>query len=300
MLEDVNSLMPLDELRAELALLEEGAFTSISDEELLARIRRMQKGFRFSAPIFHPGTTIFRAVRVAEKPFYKARLSYPPLDRIHVNGRLNRAGEAVFYGSLGDFGPCLCECRCAEGENFAVSVWKTMKPITLSHLGYSRKTVDQLNVKRDLPSWTESKHDTERNALIRAWQARVFTRIIPEGEEHLYRLGLAFRIFALGSMVQTDSNLPDFFAGVTYPTISMWLLGDNVALLPSVVDSSLSLHEVIFLTVQSIVESPLKDGKKRTYNTRFIDFARAFRVDGRLVWNGESTALSVSPCSVPA
>jgi hypothetical protein len=100
--------------------------------------------------------------------------------------------------------------------------------------------------------------------------------------------------------VQADSHAPGlFFAGVLYPTISMWLLGDNVALLPSVVDSSLSLQEVIYLTIESILESPRADGGKEwSYNTRITDYAKTIRRDGRLVWNQESTALSVSPWQI--
>jgi hypothetical protein len=291
--------MSIGELRDELVALEAGSFILSDDEELQERIRNIHIGFQVSAPILNVGTLIFRAVQIVDKPFYKGRLSYPPLDRILVNGRLNRAGEAMFYGSLDEFGSCLRECRCAEGQNFAVSVWKTTKLITLGHLGYSREVINEVKAKRNLPSWSERKEDTERNALIRAWQARVFTRVVPAGEEHLYRLGIALRDFALGPMVQTDETLPNFFAGIMYPTISMWLLGDNLALLPSVVDSSLRLHQVILLTVESIVESPFQDGGKQwDHNLRMNDFARAFRLDGRLVWNAESTALSVSPFQI--
>jgi hypothetical protein len=295
--DDVDSLIPIDELRAELSLIEGGAFTSIPDQELLDRIQKIHGGFRLTAPILPQETAIFRAVRVAEKPFYKARLSYPPLSRIYANGLLNRVGEAMFYGSLDQYGPCLVECRCAEGENFAVSVWKTTKPIVLNHRGYSREVIDRVKATRDLPPWSEGKEDDERNALIRAWQARVFTRVVPEGQEHLYRLGIALRDFALDRMAHVDPNLPDFFAGILYPTIATGLLGDNIALRPSVVETSLRLEEVIFLTVNSIVESPF-EGPPKQYHLRENDFAKAFRSDGRLVWNQESTALSVSPVQI--
>ena len=292
---DELPLMPINELREQLAALEAGSFTTLSDEELQGRIGSIHTGFTVITPQFEPGTLIYRAVRVVTKPLYKARISYPPLDLIRVNGRLNRAGEAMFYGSLGNPSSCLLECHCAEGGTFAVSTWKTTKPIILQHLGYSRQVLDEVKTKRDLPNSVEHKDDTERNALIRAWQARVFTRIVPEGQEHLYRLGIALRKNAVGSMLGMPPDRSQCFAGIIYPAVSVWLSGDNVALLPSVVDRSMSLQEVMFLTVKSIVESPLEDGGKKTlYHLRATDFARAFRRDGRLVWNGDSTALSVS------
>jgi hypothetical protein len=298
MSEDVSSLIPIEELPAELAILESG---TLDDEELLKRVRKIHTDFRISVPVFHPGTTIYRAVRVTEKPLYRMRISYPPPDRIRVNGRLNRAGEPIFYGSLDQFASCLCECRCAEGQQFAVSVWKTTEPIALAHFGYSREVMDEVKAKRDLPPWSESKGDTERNALLRAWQARVFTRVVSEGEEHLYRLTIALRDFALSaiaasSIAHIDPNLPRSIGGITYPAIAMWLLGDNVALLPSVVDKSLRLQEVMFLTLESIVEALGENNDKQwAYNLRIHDTAKLFRSDGRLVWNQESTALSVSP-----
>jgi hypothetical protein len=187
-----SALLSMDELGLELAALEAGSFLSLTDENLEARIRFLHKGFRFQCPVFPAGTTIFRAVRVATKPLDKGRLSYPPIDRVRANGRLNRAGEPMFYGSLEQFGSCLCECRCAEGEHFAVSVWRTMKPLTFNHLGYSRETLDEVKARRELPIWANGKDDDERNVLIRAWQARVFTRIVPEVKSIFIDLALPY------------------------------------------------------------------------------------------------------------
>lgn len=297
---DERPLTPINELRDNLAALEAGSFASLSDEELRERIGSVHAGFTITTPQFEPGTLIYRAVRAVTKPFYKARISYPPRDRVRVNGRLNRVGEAMFYGSFGNPSSCLLECQCAEGETFAVSTWKTTKPVILNHLGYSRQVMDEVKTKRDLPNWAEYEDDTERDALIRAWQARVFTRTVPEGQEHFYRLGIALCENALGStLLGMPPPSPQRFAGIIYPAVAAWLLGDNVALLPSVVDTSMSLQEVMLLTVKSIIETPVADGGKKTlYHLRATDFARAFRRDGRLVWNGESTALSVSPWQI--
>ncbi len=168
---------------------------TLTDDELRKKIEAIHIGFRVSSPLFEAGTIIARAVKVTEKPTNKARVSYLPPSRVIANGRLNRRGEVMFYGSIGAGATrmlaCLLECRCAEGERFAVSIWTTTKPILMHHLGYSIEVMEQAKARRDLPHWAVVDGETERDALIRAWQARVFTRTVVKGEEHLYRLSIA-------------------------------------------------------------------------------------------------------------
>jgi len=288
-------LISLDALKAELNELEAGGFVSIGDDELLRRLRLIHGMFRFKSPLYESGTTLLRAVRVLERPSNQARVSYPPAAKIRANGRLNRAGEAMFYGATGDAASCvlacLLECHCSPGQYFALSRWRTTSPMILSHLGYSSETFDAAKVKRDLPHWAKVPEDSERQALIRAWQARVFTRTIPEGQEHLYRLSIALRDFALLPITPHHvPNIPQFFAGILYPSIAAYFLGDNVALLPSVVDTNLKLEEVVYLQVQTIQESPMPDGGKTTgYECRVEAVAKAVLPDGQLVWSQEDT-----------
>ena len=245
--------LSMDELRTELAVLE-ADFTSLTYTDLHDRLTRMHYGFELDMPHYYPGAKIFRAVRVKSKPLYKACVSYPPPDRVTKDGRLNRAREVMFYGSVDRYDSCLYECRCAVGDIFAVSVWKTTKTLTLNHLGYSPEAMPTIGANGHMPRWIERDETNERNALIRAWQARVFTRLVPEGQEHLYKLGIALRDFALGPIKEPNPD-QTFFAGIVYPSMSMGLLGDNVALLPSVVDSSLLLEEVLLLEMKSILPS---------------------------------------------
>ena len=288
-----------DELLVELAALEADDLGSISDEELWWRIRRVHVGFRSNALILRPGTSIYRAVRVAEKPAYSHRLSYPPSDRVRANGRMNFAGQAVFYGALDQgmqYSTCLYECRHQPKDYFAVGHWTLKDSLLVNHLGYSRKILQAENPKREFPAWTEAEDRTERNALIRAWQGRIFTRKVPDGSEHLYRVTIALGRFALSPLIQPDETLPTAFAGVIYPTISAKFIGDNVALLPHFVDTSLKLEDAGFLQI-SYMEEVSHEGLEKEWRTgiNVIDAAFEFRGDGRIVWNGDGTALSTSP-----
>jgi hypothetical protein len=203
---DGQPLLSIDELRCELAALESGSFTSMSDDQLRDHIGLLHDGFNITRPIYPPGQMICRAVRVTEKPRHKARLSCPPVNRVLVNGRLNRAGQVMFYGTFGGYEVCLRESRCAAGDLFAVSVWKTTGPLMLHHFGYSKEVFTETKTERETPIWAQHVADNERNALLRAWQARVFTQSIADGQEHLYRLSIALTDLALQHLRRTRST----------------------------------------------------------------------------------------------
>lgn len=290
-LHDDDRRLPIDELRQELTDLENGSFTSLTDGELQERVRIIHAGFHFMIPTFPAGTLIYRAVRVSQRPAHKSRISYPPLDAVKSNGRLNRVNEVMFYGALNQFASCLQECAWQVNEFFAVSGWLATQAMTFNHLGYSTKVLKALNPNREPPVFGQPKEDSERNALIREWQSRVFTQQVPSGKEHLYRLPIALKDFALRKFIQTDPNFPKLFSGVIYPSVAMWLLGDNVAILPSEVDAKMTLFEVILLTLDSVkvVHKP-DDSIETQMAMKPYDFARADS-DGNLLWGQKSQVI---------
>ncbi|HJX85023.1 MAG TPA: hypothetical protein VJ723_11820 [Candidatus Angelobacter sp.] len=296
--EEFKLLLPLEDLRRELSELEAGSFADLSDEELREKIRLIHTGFIFNAPIYPAGTLVYRAVRVTERPFHKSRISYPPPQYARVNGRLNEVGKPMFYGALNQFASCLLECGHKVGEFFAVSAWLTTSIMTMNHLGYSQAVLDLMKTRRELPSFAKWNTDDERNKMIREWQCRVFTATVPCNQEHLYRLPIALKNFALGRMVQTYPNAPTLFSGVIYPSIAMWLLGDNIAILPSEVDSKMNLFEVILLAVDSVTVTPTDDGGTETaHSLKTYDYARSDE-EGNLLW-GQTSRIVYPPGVTP-
>jgi hypothetical protein len=288
--ENRTSLLPIDELQRELTDLENGSFTSLTDSELQDSVRTIHTGFVFQAPTFPTGTLVYRAVRVSQRPAHKSRVSYPPAQIAKSNGRLNRPGEGMFYGSMNQFATCLYECSFKVGEFFAISAWLTTQRMTFNHLGYSTAVLEAFKSGRSLPFFVQMKdqEQSERNRLIREWQARVFTQNVPPDQDHLYRLPIALKDFALGKMVQIDPELPDVFSGVIYPSIAMWLLADNIAILPTEVDTKLALFEVILLTVDGTKEVRKEDGTVVTHVAmKPYDYARTDS-DGNLIWGQKS------------
>jgi hypothetical protein len=287
-LSDIAPLLSLDELRKELAELESGSFVNLTDEELKEKIRIIHAAFKITAPIYEAGATIFRAVRVTERPTHVSRVSYPPPERVRSNGRLNRAGEVLFYGAIGQFASCLLECGHKVGEIFAISAWRTKERMMFNHFGYSQAVFDQMKTRREMPLFVNQQATDERNHLIREWQSRVFTAAVPPNQERLYRVPIALKNFALAQIAGPLPGGPTLFSGVVYPSVAMWLLADNVAILPSEVDSKMELFEVILLAIDSIIETPTPDGGKQTAHAlKLYDFAQADS-RGNLSWSQKS------------
>jgi hypothetical protein len=155
-------------------------------------------------------------------------------------------------------------------------------------VGYTAETLAAYKAKRDLPYFAQTNDDSPRSIIIREWQARVFTQKIAQGQEHLYRLTIALKDSFLSKMIQPDLSRPNVFSGIIYPSTAMWLLGDNVAILPSEVDSKMDMCEVIFLTLDSVQEVHKEDGGIETKMAmKTYDYARSDS-NNNLVWGQKS------------
>ncbi len=226
-------------------------------------------------------------------------MSYPPAEAVRLPGRLNRVGEVMFYGSFGQFESCIHEGSWKVGDFFAVSAWLTTEPMLFNHLGYSTAVVAASRSKRDLPVYARIAQDSERNRLIREWEARVFTQRVPEGQEHLYRLPIALGDHALGEVVGGGPGGPRAFSGVIYPSVAAWLMRDNVAIIPSEVDAKLALFEVILLTIDSVKELRKAEDRSATQVTaKAYDYARPGE-DGALVWGQTSQVIPPDGAEAP-
>jgi hypothetical protein len=128
--------------------------------------------------------------------------------------------------------------------------------------------------------------DLERESLVRKWQARVFTRHVPKGSEHLYRLGLALKEFALANFFTPPPHGLHSFDGIQYPSVASTLFFDNVALLPSTIDSKFELIEARLLGMLSGITADAR--VESTFKVMDYDCA-APDSEGRLIWGSERT-----------
>jgi hypothetical protein len=282
---EMTSDLSIAELTKELERLESVDSQAEPADELLATLRKIHDGFNINAPLIPRGTLLYRAVKVEQKPRRIARISYPPSECVRSQGRANEKGQVMFYASIGARDACLFESDYQPGDTFAVSEWETTDDLLLNHLGYSSALLREAKSNReDLPKWAKHESDGEKIALLRDWQSRVFMRKASySAPAALYRMSIALSKLALDQAVGGVGGRS--FAGIMYPSVAMWMNGDNVALLPSYVDSSLVLRKVDFILVSWRADP---EGRVET-----VDTATSFLSDGWIGWNGESTFFSV-------
>jgi hypothetical protein len=157
-----------------------------------------------------------------------------------------------------------------------------------NHLGYSTAVLKTFKALRELPFFATIQNDSDRNALLRNWQARIFTQHVAAGQEHLYRLPIALTESALWNIGEPYPGGPNLISGIIYPSIAMWALGDNVAILSSEVDQKMALVEVILLTQDAVELVSKEDGSTDTrMHVKPYDYARE-RQDGSLAWGQRS------------
>jgi hypothetical protein len=174
------------------------------------------------------------------------------------------------------------EIGCEPGKSYAVSHWLVHTQLNVSHCGYSQALMKMQGVKRDFPHFATppSEFDAETFEILRKWHSKVFTQNVPRGFEELYRLSISISHLFFGQ----HSRGGELIGGVFYPSVGLRGEADNIGLLPSEVDSKLSLIEVSFHRV----DGTLPDRHGMVYpNPTPLNFARADAA-GNLVWNQKS------------
>jgi len=286
----------LKELSTSLLRIEELAADGSTPEDLMSLIQYVHRGFAITMPIYETGMEIFRAVKVHEKPTNKQRLSYPPIERVQSQGRLNGISEVVFYGSFDSYFSCLYECGAKVGDLFAIGRWRVVKPILLNHLGYTNATLGPWSADNRIHQPWTNVAPGKRNAMLREWQTKVFTARAKTGDEACYTVTIVLAHWATQNAYIYTPGKPTEIGGVQYPAVSVNFSGDNVALKPSVVETSLELIESIYGKVKGLTDAELiapdYGGSVFLLN---LDRSCQNRRDGRLIWCHDPTPKTVTP-----
>jgi hypothetical protein len=160
----------------------------------------------------------------------------------------------------------------------------------MNHMGFSQELLHSLDPIRKFPDYLK-KSANPKSDIIRAWQGEIFTRKIQEGEEHKYNLSIALAKFAFKPHVQPLLG-GKFFPGVIYPAVSINLTGDNIAILPSIVDQAIALREVLFAKVTGIADNvDLRDPMDMVVNLDFFDRSLDHSCGGWLIWGADKSSL---------
>lgn len=164
-------------------------------DELKRHLELIFAGYWVQCPIFEPGLLMYRAVAWDARPTHIQHLTYAPAARIKNYGRVNRAGQSVFYCSVAREAPFF-EIGCQPGTKIALSRWRTTSRLVVNSVGYTRGTFSRLASNRsDIPGPAKIVSDMPRlaeeeaiRALIHEFLAEEFTKEVPDGSYEEYKL----------------------------------------------------------------------------------------------------------------
>ncbi len=278
------SVADLDELGILTRHYESLATSGVSYTKLVKHLDHTfdRSRFMFKPILRFAGSLLSRARPLSRRPSHISELSYPPAAMVSVNGRLNAAGESLFYASIGESATPFVEVGAQAGETYALSVWSQKEDLLINHLGFSRSLMERLQPSRKFYPGLGPANDSEAVSFPSEWMSGVFTKRVSKGNENEYRpsIGLAKWAFS-----HTDLD------GVLYPSIPFASVSDNVALRPETVDAKIQLEKVRFVVIDEIlsaVTSPRLYAPM--YKFRILDQCGRPGPTGRLDWLSEPTA----------
>jgi hypothetical protein len=242
---------------------------SASVEEIKTLLTAVFRGYQVVAPQFAPGIGLFRA-RICEKPANVRELSYPPPHVVGL-GRVNQPGKPLLYCCTSRQAPFF-EVRPPAATTLALVHWETTAPMLLNHVGYTSQAFRALGSARPHAGWSDVPAEIpaiDGNVEVAEFISDLFTRVVPRGEEHVYKLTVAVaeKLFAV-----------DLFDGLLYPTVPMRANADNIALKPIYADTHLRFLGAAFVRIDA--------ERDFAYDITVLDTAREVGTDGAIYWTG--------------
>jgi hypothetical protein len=239
-----------------------------------------------------PGQRLFRGVLWRDLPSNVNELKYPPAARVTKFQRANRPGDPRFYCSAGA-PAAIFELSPRVGDRIAVSEWEVQEKLWMLNVGYEKNSLSTIGSARQTPHWQTKPipNETIANRLVHRFLASEFTREVPAGAEHFYKLSTAIAEKLAGritSLNQTE-GMPSGrrFAGLQYPALAMRGDADNIVLHPDFVDRNhLVLKNVRYVNIDERTDPA-------SFQATTIDFADVVSATGIISW------WSRRPCGLP-
>jgi hypothetical protein len=275
----------------------------ITVDEIKDTLNRYRAGMVNRAIFFEPGTFVYRARKcdqhLSKNDLHISDLHYP---RKNVRlGRANREGFPVFYACQSKE-PVFFEMRVEEGDELVIGNWRLNTRLLVNSVGYTEKVFSAMGAARACPVWEgkelpkgQSELSDDVRAGIDASLAvlrqedpdfdivEAFGNAFTRCDEAMYKLSTAISELHLGDIGNADIR----FGGVIYPSIQMSANSDNLALLPWFADNHLELTGVLHVRVTQRVCALISFDE--------LDYATSFAADGRVLWNGARSSVTVPP-----
>jgi hypothetical protein len=282
---------------------------SLDIDQIKQRLERIMIGYGIECPIFDPGAFLYRARKFGPR-FNKTTgitredLIYPP-KHLAALGRLNRAGQPMFYSSMHKESVFFELPDLAAGDELILTYWKTTQKMFVNNIGYTEFAFKQLGATRSLPQWgpPQAAGSTEQTislsvipeevrdfalskdqsrAIKEAFSEYFMRKVTPE-ESFRYKLTTAIGEMHLGSIVSHETQ----FAGILYPSTRMWANGDNLALLPWFADSHLEFRKAVHVRIKARTDTNI--------DIDYVDAAHEIETSGELKWLGRVRNWTLQP-----
>jgi hypothetical protein len=233
-------------------------------EQIYQAIADMKDKFIPTA-VIHKGAYIDR-VRVHKKLtdiFYKEEdVSYihdkDIIEKYVGFGRANKEKQAIFYGAVEspeikqprivayfETSPILKELEKHDNvtELFTVSRWRVIEDIEVVEMIFSDEALKvskyaQMSLENQLKNYQHLPLAKEYEEQGRFFSNEFARSDVRPGEDYKYKITSAY-----ANYIWENTHLK----GITYPSVQSMYLGQNVALLPEVVDRSLRLEAPVGL-----------------------------------------------------
>lgn len=261
----------MDPLENKIEELLRADLSCVTVGDLVAQIDLLTVGHAIVAPNIPVNSLLFRG-RVVEYASLVSELSFPPITQTKL-GRVNDEGESFFYASF-DRRVVFFECPIEVGTTILVSRWRTTAEMLVNHVGYHDDVFTKLGSARELASYDgKSNQEYYPKASAPLWHglAKLFT-----GDASKYKLSVAV----------AKCMLSEQFAGLLYPSISMFANADNIALKSTWVE-----HNLRFVGVEKIIIKSI-DGP--VIQSDCVDYATS-PDQRRLSWKGEIYSWEIPP-----
>jgi hypothetical protein len=267
-------------------LFSESEVKNLTVEALKLRLRPRLGGMMRAVKWIEPGNRVFRGVVWDHRPDSISKISYPPAACAQL-GRLNRAGQPVFYGSCAGPG-VFYELKAREGSRIGWSEWEVMEPLWMHNLGYGEDALTLMGAafnNERLPLVEPFPNETSHSRNLRKKVALAFTVDVPAGNEYLYKQSVALTEF----WCEHDQKFPsipggpktDEVAGISYPSLQMRGDADNLVIWPKFAHSSLLLKQVHYVLVEKADYSSL------SFTLLTLDISHSF-IDGTAIkWRSD-------------
>lgn len=253
------------------SFLNDGQVRKLEIDALKVYIRKRIGGYKVAAKQVTTDNLLYRGVPWQDRPTRIDQLWHPPPEKVSKMGRVNRAGNSMFYCSRGA-PPVFFEIRAEADDRIALSEWSVVEPFFCHHLGFDDELMQAIGAppRRQLQGLI--RNEKYRNKVIRRKLSLPFTEVVECGDEYRYK-----QTIAIHELLYDDAHLSEPVAGTAYPAMGVWGAADNIVLWPDYVPKVLRPKSVRYVLIESA------DPGSHTYSVKTLAAATRFS-DDKIEW----------------